>query len=167
MHITPLECNNCGRKGRPDEEGFQSQGGAENLEVHCNCGNKFPVSQGRDQLILSANVFSRLDGASNHCLYGVVMLTPGHAEKVVFDRPFDFPCRAFLTPNVPIYVKELDLKNDGMTILSSCGEATPADKEVKVGWTVYGLGDMDGLPLWYVHFYSAITHWINGLYSQD
>jgi hypothetical protein len=164
MYIEPIECKQCGRKGRPGEKGFRSSSHGTRDDVHCDCGSDFQVEPAHDQRILSGNAFVRLSAASNHEEEGVVTLAPGKATKVVFAKPFDFPCKAFLTPQGgPMLVKELTIRKDGMTLLSSVFPNEIGDaSEQQVSWLVHGLVDIDKLPTWYVHFYSAITHAENG-----
>ena len=50
--------------------------------------------------------------------------------------------------------------------MSSMGLGHPLTSEaVEVSWMVYGLVDIEELPAWYVHFYSAITQLHRGLYK--
>ena len=60
-------------------------------------------------------------------------------------------------------VKESMIRKDGMTLLSSVFPNEAGDaSEQQVSWLVHGLVDIDKLPTWYVHFYSAIAHAENG-----
>lgn len=167
MYVEPIECPTCGRRGRPGEAGFQVDSTRQHFRVHCDCGEVFEVESPCDQCILSTNPFSRLSAASNHCEHGQVTMVPGGTAEVSFQKPFDFACRAFLTPQgMPIVVKELNLTSDGMTILSSFLKDEPTVAEATVNWLVYGLTDVDDLPTWYVHFYGAIGHLENGLHKS-
>ncbi len=168
MFIEPITCPRCGRTGRPAEEGFQSSTDADGVLVHCQCGETITLRGGeaRDQQMLSANIFARLSAASNHTESGTVRIAPGRAHDVAFAKAFDFPCRAFLTPDAMVALKEAFLAADRMQILSS---VLPSHQKVpdsvEVSWLVFGLVEIDSLPTWYVHFYGALTQLANGFYK--
>jgi hypothetical protein len=167
MFIEPLQCSSCGRKGRPGEEGFQSSTDGGEVFVHCECKHKFAVESSRDQQILSGNEFVRLGAASNYSEWGTLAVVPGMATEVKFSRRFDFPCKVYFTPEgSPIMAKEVFLQGDQMTVVSSMWPGRSLTSEpVKVTWLIYGLIDIEALPTWYIHFYSAITQVSNGLYK--
>jgi hypothetical protein len=87
--------------------------------------------------------------------------------EVKFNRRFDFPCKVYFTPEgSPIVAKEVFLKGDQMTVVSSIWPGRSLTSEpVRVTWLIYGLIDIEALPTWYIHFYSAITQVSNGLYK--
>jgi hypothetical protein len=110
--------------------------------------------------------FPRLSAASNHMESGTVTIPPGHAHDVTFAKPFGFPCRAFLTPNAMVALKETNLTGEGMRILCSMLPShSRVPDVVEVFWLVPGLVDIDSLPTWYVHFYGALTQLESGLYK--
>src|SRR5260370_17293638 len=121
MFIERMSGVGCGRTGRPDEEGFQSATDVNGVVVHCQCGESITLrgDEARDQQMLSTNTFSRLSAASNHTESGTARIPPGQAYEVTFARHFDFPCRAFLTPNAPVALKEAFLSGERIQILSS------------------------------------------------
>lgn len=170
VFIEPIQCSNCGRKGRPGENGFGSLQKGQDMVIRCDCGNVIRIDSPRDQSILSENTFCRLEGASNYFERGDVHIESCSVTKIKFQRSFDFVCKAFVSPNSPIYVTEKWLNKDGMEILSAGYWESASNKErqieIEVGWAVYGLVELEDLPTWYVHFYSAITHAINGLYKS-
>jgi hypothetical protein len=137
--------------------------------AHCRCGNKFEVSS--DQLVLSSSPFLRLLVLSNHTEYGSVAATPGISTKVVFKRPFEFACRAYVTPVVPdgfpVLVREHFLQKDSMLILTSVlrQEHLKPVNPISLNWTVYGLVETDMLPAWRIQYYSALTHLINSFFK--
>jgi hypothetical protein len=167
MFIEPLRCSSCGRTGRPGEEGFQSSMEGEEVFVHCECKHKFVVESSRNQQILSGNEFVRLGAASNYSEWETLALVPGMVAEVKFNRRFDFPCKVYFTPEgSPIVAKEVFLKGDQMTVVSSIWPGRSLTSEpVRVTWLIYGLIDIEALPTWYIHFYSAITQVSNGLYK--
>jgi hypothetical protein len=167
MFIQPIECDRCHRKG--DSGGIQisSQLGVD--RAHCQCGSTFEVSS--DQLVLSANEFSRLRILSNHTEYGTVAATPGISTKVTFKRPFEFACRAYVTPVVPdgflVLFREHFLQKDSMLVLNSVlrEEHLKPVNPISFNWHVFGLVEINMLPAWYLQYYSALTHLINGLFK--
>jgi hypothetical protein len=170
MFIEPIRCNNCHRAGRPGELGFSTSQQGNSLSIHCNCGNTITVDAPRDQCILSPNMFTRLAAASNYCEVGMVKLKPGTSVTVKFQRPFDFPSKAHLTPisssQQPFLVKEYSLHHDSMIVLSSyAGNSDPNQDDLAVSWIVHGLVDIDALPAWYTQFFSAIRHLESELYK--
>ncbi len=167
MFIEPLQCSSCGRRGRPGEEGFQSSMEGGEVFVHCECKHKFAVESPRDQQILSGNEFVRLGAASNYSEGGSLALLPGTAAEVKFSRRIDFPCKVYFTPvGSPIVAKEVFLQGNQMTVVSSMWPGRSLTSEpVRVNWLIYGLIDIEALPTWYIHFYSAITQVSNGLYK--
>lgn len=168
MFIEPITCSRCGRTGRPAEQGFQSSTDVNGVVVHCQCGETMTLrgDEARDQQMLSTNTFARLSAASNHTESGTVRISPGHVHDVTFAKPFDFPCRAFLTPNALVALKEAFLTGERMQILSSVLPSHQSVPDpVEVSWLVFGLVDVDSLPTWYVHFYGALTQLENGLYK--
>lgn len=167
MFIEPIECNICHRKGRPGAD-FHSSSGPEGYKLHCECGNKIELLDPKDQCVLSENIFVRLGALSNHSEGGFVQVMPGSSMVVTFTRPFEYPCRVFLTPkgHTPIYAKEAFIENDKMLILVGAHpDSANSPMTVEVFWTVYGLVSIDSLPTWYVHFYSAVTQLANGLFK--
>jgi hypothetical protein len=168
MYIEPITCSRCGRTGRPAEEGFQSSTDVNGVVVHCQCGETITLrgDEARDQAMLSMNTFARLSAASNHTESGTAWIPPGQVHDVTFAKPFDFPCRAFLTPNAPVALKEAFLTGERMQILCSVLPSHQSVPDpVEVFWLVFGLVDVDSLPTWYVHFYGALTQLENGLYK--
>jgi len=103
----------------------------------------------------------------NRIQMGRALLTPGCTHEVQFAEPFDVPCKAFFTPvAAPIVVKELELRPDGMTLLSSFArEEDLAARQVLVFWLACGLKGLENTPLWRVHLCSAATHFDKGLYK--
>jgi hypothetical protein len=89
------------------------------------------------------------------------------ATEVKFNRGFDFPCKVYFTPEgSPIMAKEIFLQGDQMTVVSSIWPGRSLTSEpVRVAWLIFGLIDIEALPTWYIHFYSAITQVSNGLYK--
>lgn len=139
---------------------------ASKLEVLCDCGAKVTVTSARDQQMLSRHTFIRLRAASNHIEHCVVTIFSGISTEITFQRPFDFLCKVFLTPDAPVAVKESPLGASAMTLLSSTWIGKPpVAGPVTVSWWVYGLVDVDDMPPWYVHFYAAITHLTNRFYK--
>jgi len=164
VFIDLIKCEKCGRTGRPGEAGFRTTGKSDT--VLCDCGNALGVESLRDQSILSVNAFCRLMGASNHLQCGELSIVPGRIARVTFQQPFDYPCRAYLTPvGGVIFVKELSLRRDGMIILSSHENQPVSSEPISLNWLVYGLIEIDNLPSWYVHFYSGVSNAQNGLYK--
>jgi len=136
--------------------------------IHCVCENKIPVNEAHDQSILSSNIFVRLSEASNYSEFGEIEIIPGQIAEIKFRNLFDFPCKAFFSPQeVAIAVKELKLEKDRMLVLSSSwgNSFSKVPTSVKVSWSVFGLVDIENLPVWYVHFYGAITQCENGLFK--
>lgn len=96
------------------------------------------------------------------------MLVPGQTANVTFSRPFDYVCRAFLTPNSrsPVIAQEAHLQTSGMIILAGRFESSaPITEAVEISWLVHGLCNVNSLPPWRVHFFAAATHLANGLYK--
>lgn len=168
MFIEPITCSGCGNTGRPGENGLTFSASADGIEIRCQCGNKIRLrgDEAYDQQMLSTNTFARLSAASNHVEHGAQRIPPGQVHDVTFQTPFDIPCRAFLTPGAPVALKESFLSGERMRILSSVLSSHPnLSDPVEVSWVVFGLKDVDSLAPWYVHFYGALTHLINGLYK--
>ena len=168
MYIAPVKCPGCGRTGRPAEVGFRAAFEVGGVVIQCDCGQSISLrgEEARDQQILSANTFSRLSAASNHFESGTVRIQPGHASEIRFTRPFDFPCKAFLTPNAPVALRADFLAGDKVRVLSSILPShTSLPEVVEIDWSVYGLVGIDSLPTWYVHFYAALTQLENGFFK--
>ncbi len=166
MFIDLIQCDHCGHRGRPGTD-FGASGSPCN-ELHCKCGHTFAIADGRDQCALSTHIFLRLEALSNQTEHGAVTLLPGHTATVTFSRPFDYVCRAFLTPHsqIPVIAQEAHLQNTGMIILAGLLDpSTPINEKAEVAWLVHGLRDLDSLPPWRVHFFAAVTHLANGLYK--
>lgn len=167
MFIEPLKCSACGRTGRPGEQGFQASGSGVDIVVHCDCKHAFKPTSPIDQQILSTNEFVRLGAASNYSEWGEIELVPGNAADIKFKRHFDIPCKAYFTPTGPIFVREVRLKHDQMTAISSMWVGRPLlSTPVKISWLIYGLVDLNALPTWYVHFYSAMAQMHNGFFKS-
>lgn len=158
--IKPLVCDKCGRTGYPAEQGFRRSYVGTEETIHCECGHKFHSYYDRDQHIMSGNIFVRLGAASNHSQHGTVMITPGILTIIKFDKSFDFIGNVFFTPErVPVFVKEIHSTGEEITIVSSVPmNCELPSEQVKLHWTVYGLVDVDALPTWFIHFYSAIVN---------
>jgi hypothetical protein len=169
--IKPIKCSQCGKEGWPGEVNFDFSVSSGQFFIHCGCGNQYSVPANRDQLILSSNFFTRLGAASNHEENGSVEVTLGRSIIIQFSRPFDFPSRAFVTPQAAnregfVFAKELHIQKTKMEILTSAREPRPLDGEqIKLNYIVYGLVDINQLPNWHVLFYSAITNHQNGLFK--
>lgn len=168
--IKPIVCPQCNREGWPGENGFQLDSPSSGpSKVHCTCGQVIIIDSPRDYLMLSTNIFVRLLGASNHWENGSVRLIPGHLRIVRFKRPFDLPCKAFVTPAAPIFVTEHSLSRDSVRILSSVfvddSGTAQHNKPVGVSWIAFGLVDVNTLPTWYILFYGALAHNANGFYK--
>jgi len=168
VYLTPVRCPACGREGRPGEDGLPTVSREDRVDIHCQCGQVFQLESPLGQMVLSANPFARLRAVSNAMDFGLVAVTPGCTSEVRFAEPFDFVCRAFFTAiGVPIVVKELELRPDGMTIMSSfVDKGRVAENDALVSWQVYGLRGINGLPLWRVHFCSAVSQLENGLFKS-
>jgi hypothetical protein len=167
MFIEPIECSRCGRKSRPGDAGFQASYGDPKAQIVCECGNEFYLREPRDQFILSRNPFSRFSAASNHFEFGTVEIIPGQAIDVAFGRPFDYPCKTYLTSEgIGLYLREAFLNNDRMLIVSAVPSGGPVPTiPVRVHWAVYGLIDLNLLPNWYVQFFAAMTQIETALYK--
>ncbi len=116
MFIPPLQCPKCKRIGRPGEQGFQSG----DTYVQCECGEKIN-DDSRDQRILSTTPFARFSAASNQFEHGQIDIITGQVAKVAFQKHFDFVALVFLTEfgNAGAYLKESNVNNEGMLVLSS------------------------------------------------
>lgn len=164
MYIEPVKCSNCGRTGRPGEKDFGSDQSAET--IHCACGNAIKVSEFRDQMILSENVFCRLSGTSNYMEHGQVLINPGQATKVSFKKKIETICKVFLTCEGQfLHVKEANVNQNGMLLIAAGLDDITYTGPVKLNWMVEGLIDISALPNWYTQFYSAIVNSTNGLYK--
>ena len=111
--IKAIVCPKCGRSAYPGEIEFASitycsETDDSVITIHCGCGYSFETSKNRDQAILSTNIFTRLEAASNHTQSGNLQFEPGIATSITFDKPFDYIGNAFLTTRPDgIFVKEI------------------------------------------------------------
>jgi len=161
MFIPPITCPACSRTARPGEEGFQDS----NTEIHCACGQTIPDAS-VDQRILSTNIFARLGATANHVQYGSVAFPVGRSLDVTFSDPFEVVPVPFLTPQAPILVGTKHVGPKGMLVLSSAaGSEKLGDDPVRVSWLAFGLRDVASLPTWWIIFFGAVTHAMNGLYK--
>ncbi|MCJ7484247.1 MAG: hypothetical protein MUO31_14940 [Thermodesulfovibrionales bacterium] len=168
MFIEPIKCKKCGLSGYAAEEPFQMSNSSDGSQLHCKCGNTIELKdqEAIDQQILSKNTFSRLTSVSNYSESGTLTLKPGESVNVQFSRHIDYICKVFLTPNAQVLTKEAFVSSKSMIVLTSIppihGNTPPI---VDITWMVYGLINVDLLPAWHIHFYSAITQNENRLYK--
>ena len=136
------------------------------MQVHCQCGRAIDVESPFDQMVLSSNPFVRMRALCNHTQTGFVVLSPGYMSEVQFADPFEVPYTAFFTAiTASIVVRELALRPDGMTLLSSWARKEDAGcKKAVVVWLVFGLKGIDRVPSWRVHLSSAAAQLGNRLY---
>lgn len=165
--IKPIICPKCKRQGWPGDTGFNcGKLTTGETVIQCVCGESFILPSPHDYKMLSGNYFVRIGEASNHVESGSVKLLPGHATEVLFKQEFDYPCKAVMTPNANVYVKDYYLSKDRMIIMCSYSSSAVDPKQlVDVSWIVYGLADIDNLPSWYVLLYSAMTENANWLFK--
>jgi len=169
LYIDTIKCSQCDKQGRPGDSVFTLIGSESDIKVECVCGNVFNPESVKDQMILSENVFVRLSAASNHLQHGQLTIIPGHVSEILFEKPFDLVYKVYFTRNnnTPIIVKEIDLRNDRMVVLSSIPQGGNYSNNVaKISWLAYGLAEIDKLPTWFVHFYSSIIQTEKGFYKS-
>ncbi|MGD0954088.1 MAG: hypothetical protein ABR985_17140 [Methanotrichaceae archaeon] len=165
MIIEPITCAKCGKKGRPGEGGFRTNG----FKIDCECGNVINVDHPRDQNILSYNVYGRLRALSNHEEHGKIECIPGEYVIVSLNKLFDVISMVNITPGGGIVAEyqhqfSVPLKNDIMIMTSFTKGEIPNKEITEVYWAVFGLVDSDSLPTWYLHFYSAVSNLQRKLY---
>jgi len=164
MYIPEIECPNCGKKGRVGVSpfGFSLQ----DKRSHCPCGTSFKIKMVKDQMVLSPNPFTRLEGLSNYSEKGHVYALPGDMIQVSFKRPIDVIAQIFLSPHgTPIRPVETNLTQTGFAIVCAREADVEYTEKVMVGWRAYGLTDVDRLPAWYMQFYSAVSNSQSSLYK--
>jgi len=180
MLIKPLKCPVCHGQRSPTvglsfglpADTFPLLGNINHpLSAQCGCGHRFEIVAPRDAMMLSDNPFMRLGAASNHCESGNVEVEVGRSTLIRFKRPFDFPCRAFISPmsstyRGSVFAKEVFLMKQEMLILTSAGGPRPLDGErITINYFVYGLVDINTLKNWEVLLYSGIANQQNDFFK--
>ena len=158
--IKPIVCENCGCKSYPGETTSYFHKGKSIIGIVCGCGHSFDIEYSRDQHILSNNEDFRLTTASNCFETEYIDFYVGQEITVKLKKKFDVigEVELLVSSSLPITAKEVLDDERGMKIITSIAPSHEIPKEpIKIRWVVHGLTNIESMPTWWVHFYSAIS----------